>query len=200
MMRIATLFSFVLFLALPSTASANDEGLYDPLPPAGAAFVRLLNTGAESADFKAGGKTFSKVTEGSVSPYYVVKSGNVGNTPVVAGTFYTLHADKTLTDPAITDPSKALLLLYNFSTTETLSLKTADGKIAIIDSVAKGANGSRAINPRKVPMALFAGDQKLADVSSEGMERGRAYSIFVWNDANGALKTLWSKSVTKTKP
>ena len=124
-------------LLLVSAASAQDEGLYAPAPPADAAFVRVLNAGAGELTPTLGETAFGALDAGTISPYRVVLQGSAelsagdvtSALEVEAGRFYTvLLTDEAtlLEDPALQNRAQALLLLYNVSAT-SVSLKTADG-------------------------------------------------------------------------
>ena len=176
-------------LLLVSAASAQDEGLYAPAPPADAAFVRVLNAGAGELTPTLGETAFGALDAGTVSPYRVVlqgsaelAAGDVTSTlEVEAGRFYTvLLTDEAtlLEDPALQNRAQALLLLYNVSAAP-VSLKTADGTTDVIPEVAPGAVGSTEVNAIAVAFGAFSGDAALSTFDEVQLERGAAYSTFV---------------------
>src|SRR3546814_7995770 len=52
----------------------------------------------------------------------------------------------TVLDPALTSKAKSLIILYNLTSKPTITLKTADGKAAVVADVAPGKLGSRSVN------------------------------------------------------
>ena len=177
------------FLLLVSAASAQDEGLYAPAPPADAAFVRVLKAGTGELPPTLGETAFEALAAGSVSPYRVVLQGSAelsagdvtGALEVEAGRFYTVlltDAAVLLEDPALENRAQALLLLYNVSAAP-VSLKTADGATDVIPDVAPGAVGSIEVNAISVAFGVFSGDAALSTFDEVQLERGAAYSTFV---------------------
>lgn len=74
---------------------------------------------------------------------------------------------------------KAMVVVLNLLPDTTVSLKTSDGKTAIIEGVVPFKAAQREINPLAITMALFKGDQKIADVPATVLERGKASSLIV---------------------
>ncbi len=193
------------FLLLLSAASAQDEGLYAPAPPADAAFVRVLNAGAGELTPTLGETAFEALAAGTVSPYRVVLQGSAelsagdvtSALEVEAGRFYTvLLTDKAtlLEDPALQNRAQALLLLYNVSA-EPVSLKTADGATDVIPDVAPGEVGSIEVNAISVAFGAFAEDAALSTFDEVQLERGAAYSAFVLPKGTA----VFAQSVTTTE-
>ncbi len=188
--------------------AAEDEGLYAPAPPAGAAFVRFLDvtSGPKALTLQLADQKFN-APKGGASPYRVVMQGEQTATlgpsslPVTlfAGYFYSVIARgvssaptlSVLPDPASGDPAKAQLVLYNFTDREALRLATADGKTTILPAVAQGANGSRAVNPLQVTLGVGeAGGSMLAGVAPVQLERGLTYSVIASGSGKEIQATL----------
>ena len=214
-------FSMILALALlisPAVTLADnqDEGLYDPVAPAGSAFIRFINV---DPSIKGGddsptvnGKEYDGVPFATVSPYFVIPKGDLKTTfhqasssmLAESGKFYTqvLRADRieTLTDElADKNPNKAQIIFYNLSIHSAVSLKTSNGSLAITAKpVAAGKQSARSVNPIKLDAAIFAGETKLAPVPSLVLERGKAYAIVILSEADGEPKVITALSRTDT--
>lgn len=173
------------------SASAQDEGLYAPAPPADAAFVRVLYAAEGAGEITAslGETDFEALAYGSVSPYRVVLQGTAelsagdvsGALELDAGRFYTIVITDTVTlleDPTLENRAQTLLVLYNVSE-NPVNLKTADGSTDVIPEVAPGGLGSIEVNPISVAFGVFSGETALAAFEETRLERGAVYSSFV---------------------
>lgn len=183
-----------LFFMVPFAAYAQDSdiGLYAPKPPPGSAFVRFFNPTANSIPADIGGKDYGAVAPMSASPYFVQPKGDVGFKvggqvlpyELVEGKFYTVAMDSNANaliheDAMITDPEKALVVLYNLGHKGPLTLKAKDGMIAVIENAPPGKSGYRGINPVKVDFSVFDEQgKKLQSLAPVILERGHVYSIF----------------------
>lgn len=210
----AVMVAALILTPLAALAENADEGLYDPVPPDGSAFVRFVNIDPAVKDEgpDANGKEYDDVEFGTVSPYYVVPKGELKTTfesatataPIEEGKFYTQVLSgkeiKTITDSVSNVPAKAQVSLYNLSASSPeLSLKTADGKTAITQTPVKPfETATRAMNAVKVGTAVYKGDGKVADVDSLVLERGKAYGVFVMDDG-GKAKIVTAQAKTDTK-
>ena len=153
-------------LLMPVSAAANDEGLYDPLPPAGSAFVRTMSDRwLKAYRPQAADETFEE------GEFYTVVETPTG--------------DKILKDPKVEDRSKAVLVFYNVSDRPELSLKTVDGDV-VIENVGIGAHGWRAVNGVKIAFAIYDGDTKLKDIPAQALQRGQAYTVMALGDGTDA--------------
>lgn len=181
-------------LMLPMAAHAQmDEGLYDPLPPAGSAFIRFVNAApnTETASVSIDKKTFAPLGFRAASPYYVAPKGpatlRLGQDDkaldVQEGQFYTvvlLDEIFIVKDTPNIDRTKSQIQLYNFSPHDALALKTADGKIKITDPAAKRETAIRPINAVKLETKLFADEQAVGESSTINLKRGMVHSAFVF--------------------
>lgn len=205
-------FVFALLVMVPSLviAAGEDEGLYDPVAPEGSAFVRLLNVGEGEVDFSTDGKSRFVVAGGDISPYVVQKKGafkaEAGglSVDVVAeeGAYYTIFAkDGVLTssrDMAVASRAKAMVMFYNLTAAEGVSLKTADGKVEIIAQLPVGGSAGREMNSVKVSIGAFSGVESLASLKDAVIERGNAYAIVAMPDAQGTVSLHMFKASTST--
>lgn len=194
-------------------AAGPDEGLYAPIPPEGAAFVRFIDADPAAAGEQvpsAAGKTYDAIKFGDVSPYYVQKQLKAdlafGATALpyelAAGKFYSavLRGGKVevVPDTASENRAKALVSVYNFSSLEGVELKTADGKIPVAGPVAPGAGAAREMNAVKVDFAVFGKDGKSWPVEGITLQRGAAYNVLVLEPKAGEIKVVSVPSKTDT--
>lgn len=185
-------------------AQADDGALYGPKAPKGSAFVRAYNAGNAELDVNVGEVQLKRVAPLGSSDFAYLPAGSyqaqVGNArlPVQlqAAHYYTLvsqtgSAPRLVEEPAFSNKQKALLRVQNLSDSP-LSLKTADGKTAVVADVQPDGRGEREINPVKVGLALFEGERKVADLKPVTLERGEVVSLFV-TGAQGKLAPVWVK-------
>lgn len=193
MKRILSSLLVTLGLLAGTSHAREDAGaeLYDAAAPADSAFVRVLNlsngnvrvtlSGKNQAQqvaagqlggyrFTPPGETRLEIGSQSVSP---TLEANTANTFVYDGT--TL---RMLQDAFVNEPKKAQIGFYNLSG-QDLSLKTLDGRHAIVDNVPAGQNGSRMVNELKIAFAAYQGGNKLADFPEVFLKKGRTYSYLI---------------------
>lgn len=181
---------------------ADEGGLYGPTAPAGSAFVRAYNAGSGELNLNLGPVNIKDVAPRGSSDFSFLPAGSYSasasgkSLPVSlkADQFYTLvqmpGGELSLVDdPAFKNRQKALVRLQNLSDTP-VSLKTADGKTAVIDTVSGKARGEREINPVKVRLALFAGERKVSDLSPLVLERGAVAALYV-TGSGSSLTPVW---------
>jgi alginate O-acetyltransferase complex protein AlgF len=200
-------------LVLPSShALANlnaDNGLYDPVPPPGSAFVRFvsMDSAEGSKEARVNNKALEFVRFKDVSSYFVTPEGKVTakigkvqeDFDIKAGNFYTvvLDSDQDLEiyqDEENDNQAKAQVIFYNFSKKEGLSLKTSDGKVEIVPGVENGKLGARQINPVKVPLAIYEGDKMVKDLGIVSLDRSHSYSVIAFPNSD----VKWVASTTNT--
>ena len=194
-----------LCLATPVLASAQDgnAALYDAVAPAGSAYVRMLNLSAAGSELMVSGKSAAqKVGAGQLGNYLFVAPGThkltAGSatlqTELKANSATTLIFDgqqlKAIADSYSEDSKKAQIAFYNLTDTP-LSLKTLDGKHAVVEGVAGGQAGSRQVNEIKIGFAAYAGEQNLARFDELFLKKGRSYSYLVIPEGAG-VRTIAS--------
>ncbi|QNH05692.1 alginate O-acetyltransferase AlgF [Pseudomonas sp. B11D7D] len=185
-------------------AQADDGALYGPKAPKGSAFVRAYNASSAELDVSVGQTQLKQVAPLGSSDFKFLPAGSyqaqVGSTQMPvdlqAERYYTLVSQtgakpRLVEEPPFTSRQKALLRVQNL-TDSTLSLKTADGKTAVVADVKPDGRGDREINPVKVGLALFDGERKVADLKPVTLERGEVVSLFVTDD-QGKLSPVWVK-------
>jgi alginate O-acetyltransferase complex protein AlgF len=186
-------------------AQAGEAALYGPAAPKGSAFVRLYNAGVQATTVKVGSASITSTAPQGGSAFSFLPAGSytaeVGgkSLPVTlaADQYYTLvntpDTPRLVLDPAFYNRQKALVRLHNL-TDQSLSLKTKDGATQVVEPVAPGKHGDREINPVKVSLALYDGEQRLSDVETTLLERGQVTALFV-TKAQGRLMPVWVKQV-----
>lgn len=191
--KLLTLMAVTLVALIPMQAAAQ---LYTKGAPPGSAFIRVLNgTAAQSppgfigetpqpalAAFTAGQFTFLPPGE------YPVQIGSRKESfKLAADRFYSVaylsNGLKSFELEGFKSQLKAMIVMMNLLPEQTLSLKTADGKVTVLDAVAPFKAGQREINPLSVSLAIFDGDRKIADVPATVFERGKASSLIVGGSA-----------------
>lgn len=183
-------------LAIPAAAQ-DDDALYDPAPPPGAAFVRVINATTDKAAATIGGGPDTEIGIGEATPYAVVSDDTVpvtlgdrsADVPAADGSFVTVVVRPdgdplVLVDEANENRGKAMITLYNL-TDAPLSLKTEDGSIEVLEAVAPGASASRAVNPLSIGFKVYDGDSSVADVAKADLRGGKAYAVVVTENTSG---------------
>ncbi|HPF47903.1 MAG TPA: alginate O-acetyltransferase AlgF [Emcibacteraceae bacterium] len=174
--------------ACKDTQADSDVGLYDPVAPAGSAFVRFINLEEGAVTPKAGKKSYGALSQGQISDYFVIPQGHVSidmgghaaEEEFQADNYYTAinKGDVIfLRDQANTDRSKATIALYNLSDIPALTLKAREGSVDVLKDVAKDETAARDMNAVKIDFSIYNGDQKLKSLDEEVIERGNHYSI-----------------------
>ncbi|TRX75555.1 alginate O-acetyltransferase AlgF [Pseudomonas mangiferae] len=185
-------------------AQGGEGGLYGPTAPKGSAFVRAYNAGNSELSVNVGNTTLNDVGPLGSSDFKFLPAGSysakVGSQtlPVKldADQYYTLvdqpgAAPRLVEDPPYKNKQKALVRVQNL-TDSKLTLKTADGKTAVVDGVAPQARGEREINPVKVGLALYEGDRKVSDLKPVTLQRGEVVCLYV-TSSGGKLSPVWVK-------
>jgi alginate O-acetyltransferase complex protein AlgF len=208
--RVVALLTLLVLACTPVQQTLAEGALYDPVPPAGAAFVRLYHSGARQLPVNVPGKSLQSVAAYRVTPYFVLKSGQhqlhfgelVVNLEVSEGVFYTLiHRGGeviVLTDQVSDNPAKATIALYNVDVPGEISLRTEDRRIPVIMNIATRSNGYREINAVRVSLSVFTANDRRADLGEVVLQRGRGYSVFVV-DSGESLATQFEESETNTR-
>jgi len=179
-------------LLAANAARAGDEGLYGPAAPPGSAFVRVFNGTPQSIiDARIGPEDLNEIPPFDASEFTFLPPGGYD---LVAGPVkqkITLQADRFYTAAIMNgkvqlldnerygNRMKALVVLYNLAGDAALSLKTADGRTAVVEDVKPNASGQREVNAVRTQLALYKGAQRVAQVRPVTLERGRAFSLFV---------------------
>lgn len=186
MVRFARL-ALICGLAAPlfSPAMANEDALYAAPLPDDAAFVRFVGT--------APGTAFGTDLPADLGENYAVLHADTAE-GLEPGQYVSVLADGTVLPEAPRDAAaKVLIQLINLGDTP-VALKLADGSVEVIGAVGPNAVGSRAVNPVKVPVAVFVGDAALGDPLELVLQRGQHPTLVV---QDGQVRLLMSE-ITRT--
>jgi alginate O-acetyltransferase complex protein AlgF len=211
-----------------STVSAQQHGtgLYDPEPPADAAYVRLIVVAAEGPmDVLVDGKVRSmKLPSGEVSDYMVIPSGkhqiaiHAAGKPTALLT-YTLETPKakSLTlafsstkagqsptifeDKGNTNKLKAVLAAYHLDQKAgNLDILTADGSTKVFSGLVFGASNALQVNPINVELIAAKAGESSPALSSKtplSLTQGATYSMFLLPDSQGKLQVRTVQNKTE---
>lgn len=199
---IAKLVRIIAVTALLSWLPQASAQLYAKGAPPGSTFVRILNGTASPSR----GGFIGDAPQLPLPPYsaglfsfmppgpQVVQIGDAKETFEFAGDrFYSVantdNGLKVFELEGFKSQLKAMVVVLNLLPDTAVSLKTADGKTAILADVVSYKAAQREINPVAITMALFKGDQKIADVPPVILERGKASSLIVGGTASVPVLT-----------
>ena len=167
----------LLVCAAFAPAFADEDALYDAPLPDDAAFVRFVGT--------APGMAFGTQLPADLGEDYAVLHADTAE-GLEAGQYVSVLADGTVVLEAPRDgAAKVLIQLLNLGDAP-VALKLADGSVEVIAPVAPNTVGSRAVNPVKVPVAVFAGDTVIGAPIELVLQRGQHPTI-VLDDAGARV-------------
>ncbi|WP_439640161.1 alginate O-acetyltransferase AlgF [Nevskia sp.] len=192
MVRLKTWFGALIFLMTAVLPMQSQAQLYAKGAPPGSAFVRVLNGTAAQSPSGFIGETAQPALPAFTAGQFIFLPP--GDYPVQLGSrkeTFKLEADRFYSIAYLPDSMrsfqlegfksqlKAMVIMMNLLPDRTLSLKTADGKVTVLDAIAPFKAGQREINPLSVSLGLFDGDKKIIDVPAATFERGKASSLIV---------------------
>lgn len=197
-----------MLLLLLATAGLAEDSLYDPAPPPGSAFVRLI-AAVPAAESTLGGLALGALEAGGVSAYVPVKAGTHTLTPatgwsvsatVEAGAYYSVvlgpdGSSTVLSDAANDSLAKALVQVYNVGSAADVDLQLADGSVDVIADVAPGGQGHRAVNPIAVSLRVVADGTPTTELADRSLGQGRVYTVV----AHGGGEATWTEATTRTR-
>jgi len=200
----ATLFCPAAGASPPAPAEGRLAQLYAPRPPAGSAFVRVLNPGAKTVTVAVAGGAAQPVGPATRAtryaivpggaPYAVQVAGSARRQPAVAaGSFTTLVLDAAApTRPLAaladgggsSDALKAEIRFYNLAAgCAPAVLALAGNGAAVFNAVAAGTSAARAINPVSAPLVARCGSRSTATFTLPALQPGDHYSLFLTGTA-----------------
>lgn len=194
-------------MALSGPALAQQARLYDPMPPANSAYVRVLAaTGSDYSVWAEQKERASKVPSGTPSPYMVmppgsqqveVRSGGQSITVALniqASRSFTvlvpeMKADKAVvvSDKSNSNRLKATLMAYNLSTAPA-DLSTADGQTSIFKNLAPTAGNGLVVNPVTLDYKATGSDGAVLGNGRIDLTPGSAYTVVLMGAQNGGPK------------
>lgn len=200
-----------LFVLSPLAAHAQQGGqegrlaqLYAPRPPAGSAFVRVVNPGSAALKVAVGNGAEQSIGPATRATRYAIVEGGkpfnlrVAGRPrsqaqVAAGSFTTLVLDAAtpakllavLADGGGTsDALKAEIRFYNLASGCTQGrLGMADKGPVVFPAVAAGSSSARGINPVKARLVAGCGSKDSAPLALPALQPGDHYSLFLTGTA-----------------
>ncbi len=200
---------FFIILSASNVFAANDQELYDPKPPADAAFVRFVNATTDVAPLSGAGVKSQDVAPHSNTDFFVVTKGEHGFTvgenteklTIESGKYYTIAitADglSTVDDTILDNPAKSILYFYNFSSKPELTLFAPKHKTAIFDKVANGTGTSRAVNPLTLNLTVNEGDAEVIALDPIALKRRTGHSVFIVDDSGTIKAVIVENAISK---
>lgn len=202
----------ISFIFAVSVVRAGEGALYAAEAPDGASFIRVVNADASGslAQAEIGGKVIKEVEPLAASSYIYLPAGTYQLK--VAGRAIPVQMDKNefhtvvvldsgetkvLKDIAFDNPRKALLSFYNLMDEGGVSLRTADGKVAVIESVDSLNVDNREINAVKIMLGAFKSGEPLAKTPLISLQRGKVFSVFAI-DVGGAPRLVVAENRVDT--
>ncbi|MCL1079023.1 hypothetical protein D5R81_13700 [Parashewanella spongiae] len=199
-----------LLLISTSNAYSNETALYDPQVKANEALVRVLNLTEHSivANFVSVNKKINNTASFTFSSYIRVRAGQNNfsinghelSIDVKQGQFYTVvtKPDGNLTfavDKKINKKGKSMIAVYNYSKAKTLSLKTANGKVTIIENVKPNATGYREINALSINMGIFEDTTKVRETNKQHLQKDKIKNIAIIDASDGVAIAISSSQI-----
>jgi alginate O-acetyltransferase complex protein AlgF len=187
-------------LALASLPFGTAQGaLYGPEAPVDAAWVRVVNVGADDgvavriADGEAQvlalheATLYTLVAPGTVA---VDVAGDVLALEVGPESFTTVAATAAglvaVSDPALRDISRGLLGLVNLTDRAGLDLQVPDGPI-VVGAVPPGAHDAVAVAEATTELVVAEGGAVVARLEARTFERGVAHAVVAVETADGLV-------------
>jgi alginate O-acetyltransferase complex protein AlgF len=87
--------------------------------------------------------------------------------------------------------------VYNFSDRKDVSLKTADGQVALLENLEPDGYELVQVNPVKAQLAVFSGGKGIP-FSEVQLEANVAYSVFVVGSGT-RVKATWVRNTTQAQ-
>ncbi len=202
-----------VLLSVSFTAGISAQGprsVYGPSAPGDSAFVRVINLLPGPVRISLGATRIGPVAHGAVSPYrpvvpdvYLVRAqGQEREIVPKSGVYVTLACTNDgillFDDPPHTDPARAQLFLYNFTSIPRISLKSADGKTQVIADVESGHAGHIVVNAVSVALAVFDGAALVKPLDTLALKRGSSFSVFALTEG-GSVSLLVVKASVEVK-
>ncbi|MFZ6876176.1 DUF4397 domain-containing protein [Undibacterium sp. Di27W] len=218
-------FCFVLFVARPVLAQLTGV-LYDPEPPADAAYVRIIHlTPNEQLDVLVDGKPRQAgIREGKFGDYMVLRAGphelqllSQPKAKIIATTRIDVRPAQVLTlaytipqsapqifeDKTGLNRMKANITVYHLADKSgEFNISTADGKTSVFRALAPLSSHALAVNPIKVELLAcpFANQPAgKGDCSSPAAQQARVALVLERGDNYSLLLTLDAHSVLQVR-
>ncbi|WP_322997550.1 alginate O-acetyltransferase AlgF [Castellaniella sp.] len=201
-MWITRLVLFAMMLPAPMVVQAQElTRLYAPRPPAGSAYVRIVDLDPTDIRLNVAGAKAPVMVGEVASIYRVVKGGQpvdlsrngspLADTPIPsADTFSTIVITRDGSPHLISDSTdgrndlKVQLRVYNLVTDCAGAVTVVDGPTVFAD-VGTNKTLSRAINPVEARLEGRCGDKISAPFQLPSLKAGDHFSLFLIEGASG---------------
>ena len=209
--------SAMAVFALCTPAQAEQPRLYDPMPPANSAYVRVIAlSGGDFGVWVEQKERVSQVPSGTPSPYMVLPPGSQqievragGQTVAVAvntqasRSFTVLlpemKADKAVvvSDKNNSNRLKATLMAYNLGT-QAADLSTADGQTTIFKNMAPATGNGLVVNPVTLDYKATGSDGSAVGNGRIELTPGGAYTVVLTGaNAGGPKAAAYTNAVER---
>lgn len=214
-MNHGTFFKSVLWAAMlaaaPQLQAQTTGQLYDPMPPADSAYVRVINVPADfSLNVLVDGKErVKKLAGGTATDYMVIPAGShrislkevSGGASVLdealevtAGRSMTLAFEgrqqplRVFSDKANTNKAKAVLCAYHLAPrAPALDVRTDDDKLTVFPALAAGSSKCLNVNPIKVSLKAV-GQGTASAMAALEMDYGGTYALWILPDKKSGIR------------
>lgn len=212
------LVSMMAWMAMASTAMANDQELYDPAPPADAAFVRVVNGAAEAVDVSVGSAAYAQVSKGAAAAYQVIKEGEYTPTvkvagkseqepalKIAAGKYYTLAVVngasgvdlKEMEDAQMSNPAKAYVYFYNLSDKANAAVRAPKFNKDVVAVTAAQSSASRDVGQATVDLAVSAEGKDVKVFPAVALQRRAGVSFVLAGSGDALTATMVNNEVKR---
>ncbi|MGO1501347.1 MAG: alginate O-acetyltransferase AlgF [Marinobacter sp.] len=185
----------------PSFAE-GEAALYEASAPAGSAFVRVINNEPERLSVSTPVKSEAQqLSSFEVGEYLFVPGGKDHQFSLYGHQITRNFAEESATtlvaskegiseleDTYFTGRKKALISFYNL-TSQSIALKTENGKHTVVDALESLSNGTRKINEVKIGLAAWGDSGVVATFPPTFLKKGRSYS-YVAYEHDGSIKSV----------
>lgn len=203
--RLAPLLILLGTLAAPTAHAANEVArLYAPKPPAGSAYLRVIDLSGQKGPLSFEGGAATAPAAGEIATLYrIVKGGTPlalardgkpaaeGVTPP-ADSFSTLVLLPSGAPRLIPDPTegrndlKAQLRFYNLAAGCPGAVAVQDGP-TVFEGVATFDTRQRSINPIEATLVAHCGDKATAPLKLPPLKAGDHFSLFLVDGPSGPV-------------
>lgn len=202
-MKPFTLFATLLMIGggLPATVHAEGKlaQLYAPRPPAGSAYVRVLQPADSAIEVQIGDNPVQRLGAGKLaSSYNVVKGGEAFTVRIADKTVASLNVSADsyqslvwqegklvpLEDNAVSDDAlKAELRFYNLASGCSVGQLQVEGGPTLFADVPLNSSQARAINPVSATLTAGCGDTQGKPLALPSLQPGDHYALFLTGSA-----------------
>ena len=175
--------------------------MYD-LAPEGSSFVRLINVQQDTAELKIEKKRIVETQFCRASDYVYFPAGFYAGeisgiswqAEFLAGVTYSVvvkvNEITVIQEEKLENRRKGLLVVYNFSDINTLSVQTTKGARPVLNYIQQSTFASRAVNPIKIALSVLAGGDIALDAEDIIFQSAMISSLFICSQ-NNLLISRW---------